>query len=191
MRCGKTLREEEKEYCHDCTTKEHDFDAGSAIWVHRPPVNHSIYQFKYHNQRAFAPIYAQELTKQYAREIRNWNPDVLIPIPLHKKRRKKRGYNQAELFAREVGELLGIPVETELVVRTKNTRPQKTQGHSGRKENLRHAFALKYRFRKGTRIVLVDDIYTTGNTMDAVAYLLKRAGAEKVYFLTISIGQGY
>ena len=161
------------------------------MWVHKEPVSNSIYQFKYHNQRAFAKEYAKVLVGQFEKEIRRWNPDVLIPVPLHKKRKKKRGYNQAELLAAEIGRLMNLPVETNLVVRTKNTKPQKNQGHRGRKQNLKQAFGLKYRFRKGCTIVVVDDIYTTGNTIDAVSFLLKKAGAEKVYFLTISIGQGY
>lgn len=191
MRCGKPLRLQEKEYCYDCTRESHFFDAGSSAWVHKTPVSNSIYQFKYHNQRAFAQVFAREIVAQYENEIRRWNPDVLLPVPLHKKRKRKRGYNQSELLANEIGALLNLPVESGLLVRTKNTKPQKTQGHTGRKDNLRKAFALKYRFPKGSTIIVVDDIYTTGNTIDAIAFLLKNAGAEKVYFLTISIGQGY
>lgn len=191
VQCGKPLHVSEKEYCYDCAEGQHYFDAGSAVWVHKEPVSNSIYQFKYHNQRAFAKEYAKVLVGQFEKEIRRWNPDVLIPVPLHKKRKKKRGYNQAELLAAEIGRLMNLPVETDLVVRTKNTKPQKNQGHRGRKQNLKQAFGLKYRFRKGCTIVVIDDIYTTGNTIDAISFLLKKAGAEKVYFLTISIGQGY
>ena len=85
---------------------------------------------------------------------------------------------------------MGIPVETQLLVRVKNTRPQKKQDHRMRKENLRHASALRYRIRSVRSVLIIDDIYTTGNTVDQIARILKEAGVEKVYFLTISIGQG-
>ena len=85
---------------------------------------------------------------------------------------------------------MGIPVETQLLVRVKNTRPQKKQDHRMLKENLRHAFALRYRIRNVRSVLIIDDIYTTGNTVDQIARILKEAGVEKVYFLTISIGQG-
>jgi len=87
VQCGKPLHVSEKEYCYDCAEGQHYFDAGSAVWVHKEPVSNSIYQFKYHNQRAFAKEYAKVLVGQFEKEIRRWNPDVLIPVPLHKKRK--------------------------------------------------------------------------------------------------------
>ena len=65
VQCGKPLHVSEKEYCHDCAEGQHYFDAGSAVWVHKEPVSNSIYQFKYHNQRAFAKEYAKVLVGQF------------------------------------------------------------------------------------------------------------------------------
>mgnify|MGYP000096243650 FL=1 len=84
-----------------------------------------------------------------------------------------------------------MPVDATSLCRRISTSPQKTLGHRERKANLRKAFALGRGFVPVPTVLLVDDIYTTGNTMDAAADILKRAGVEKVYFLTISIGQGY
>lgn len=191
MRCGKQIQSMEKEYCYDCLHTYHYYDRGRSLWHHREPVNQSIYQFKYHNQRRYGVIYVQEILRLYKQEILSWKPDMIMPIPLHPKRRRKRGYNQAQILAELIGKETGIPVDSTHLIRRKNTRPQKTLGHKLRKKNLRDAFAVKKEFRPVKTVILVDDIYTTGNTIDAAAYVLKQEGVLNVYFLTISIGQGY
>ena len=191
MKCGKPVRKEEREFCHDCTVTTHHFDSGRALWIHKPPVSHSIYQFKYHNQRSFGKYYARAMTKQFGRIIREWNPDCIIPIPLHRKRRRKRGYNQAQLLAQDIGEIMHIPVEPQILKRMRYTDPQKKLDHLERKKNLKDAFKVAERVENLKSVLLIDDIYTTGNTIDEAARKLKQAGVERVYFLTISIGQGY
>ena len=191
MQCGKPVRHMEQEYCHDCIQTHHYYDRGVSLWIHKPPVSTSIYQFKYHNQRRYGIRFAEELVRYYGKTIKMWDPDIIIPIPLHSKRRKKRGYNQAEIIAEQIGKRVGISVVSDILVRRINTDPQKKLNHSERKQNLKHAFILKSELKKVKTVLLVDDIYTTGNTMDAAAKVLKSGGAEKVYFLTISIGQGY
>ena len=124
----------------------------------------------------------------FQKEIRRWNPDVIIPVPLHRARRRKRGYNQAQILAENLGRMLRIPVDSKSLARKKKTSPQKKLGHNERKKNLKNAFAVTPAFRPVRK---VHDIYTTGNTLDAAAKSLKEKGVEKVYFLTISIGQGY
>ena len=191
MRCGKPVSYGEQEFCHDCMHMEHWYDRGYGLWLHKEPVSTSIYQFKYHNQRRYGVCYVEELLRCYGRSIETWAPDLMIPIPLHKKRRRKRGYNQAAVICRELGGRLGIPVDEKSLVRMLYTEPQKKLSHQERRKNLRHAFAVKTCFRPVRKVLLIDDIYTTGNTIDAAASVLKKKGVEKVYFLTISIGQGY
>ena len=103
LKCGKPIRCEEREFCHDCYNTEHIYERGLSVWLHKPPVNQAIYQLKYHNQRYVAKYFAQEICIKYAEEIRRWRPQALVPVPLHRKRRRKRGYNQAELLAEEIG----------------------------------------------------------------------------------------
>ena len=191
MRCGKPVQKEKDEYCHDCAHTNHYYDRGLSLWLHQGPVKESVYQFKYHNRRELGKFYASELILRYRDIIEKWNPDAFIPIPLHTKRRRRRGYNQAEILAAELGNQLGIPVDTKSLKRKYNTAPQKSMSHSERKKNLRHAFSLDGKYAPARTVILVDDIYTTGNTIDAAACLLKKTGVQKVYFLTISIGQGY
>lgn len=115
---------------------------------------------------------------------------MILPVPLHHKRRKKRGYNQAELIATELGKLTSLSVETDAVYRVKNTNPQKVLDNRNRAKNLSHAFAVSRKWRVRPVVLLIDDIYTTGSTINSVAKILKKRGVQKVYFLTISIGQG-
>ena len=126
----------------------------------------------------------------YEAQVRRWKIDEIIPVPLHKSRKRKRGYNQAGIVAEELGKLLHIPVNHRAVLRIRNTRPQKELNDTQRIHNLKGAFAVPENQKIKPNILIVDDIYTTGNTIERVAEKLKAAGAEKVYFLTISIGQG-
>lgn len=190
MKCGKPVRYAEKEFCGDCARTKHIYDRGVSLWLHREPVNTSIYRFKYHNQRCYASFYAGEFVKHYGSLLKRWAPEVLVPVPLSRRRRRKRGYNQAELLARELGRRLGIPAGPGLVLRVRDTSPQKMLDGRKRKKNLEEAFEVPETCFVPQRVLVVDDIYTTGSTIDAVARALKRAGAQKVYFLTISIGQG-
>lgn len=194
MCCGKPVRYVEQEYCYDCSHTHHDYDRGLALWVHKNPVSQSIYRFKFHNQRSFGAYYAKEMVSQHKTTILSWNIDFMIPIPIHPKKRRKRGYNQAEIVAGEIGKLLSIPVDENILVRVQDTDPQKTLDPQRRRRNIRTAFAVRKVKEEGLRgasVLLIDDIYTTGSTIDEAARILKKAGAEKVYYLTISIGQGY
>ncbi len=194
MKCGKPVLRKEQEYCHDCAHTQHYFEKGAALWVHKEPVNLSIYQFKFHNQRSFGRYYAAEMSERYRDTLLKWNPDMIIPIPLHSAKLRKRGYNQAAVVAKELGVLLRLPVSVKAFKRIRRTNPLKTLNPAERKRNLWNAFAVTEEGKnllKGRTVLLIDDIYTTGSTMDEAARTLKQAGAEKVFYLTISIGQGY
>lgn len=190
MRCGKPIRRNEDEYCYDCGRHSHFYESGRAVWLHSSSVRPAIYQFKYHNRRIYSCTFAREMVKEYGRLICKWQIAIIVPIPLSKSRKRKRGYNQAELLANEIGRIMNIPVDARSLIRKKNTAPQKIMDARGRKKNLQHAFAWNAPRLQGENVLLIDDIYTTGSTIDAAAEILKLAGAEKVYFLTVSIGQG-
>ena len=190
MKCGQPLAGNEEEYCADCGHTHHYYDRGYGLWLHRKPVNQSIYRFKYQNQRRFAVHYTAELTRAFEGQVRRWRPCLIMPVPLHKKRRRARGYNQAELIAEGLGRAFEIPVDAASLIRKKNTVPQKELDRQGRMQNMKNAFMLADSFLPVRTILLVDDIYTTGSTLDAAAFTLKQRGVQKVYFLTISIGQG-
>ena len=190
-KCGKPIRYEEKELCYDCQQNDTYYEQGKSLWLHQGAVKWSVYQFKYHNRRIYGRFYAEEMYRLYGKKLEDWGIDVIIPIPLHPKRRRKRGYNQAEIIAKHLGRLSGIKVDPKAVVRVNDTKPQKQLNPKERKRNLQRAFRVYKKWEPVKRILLIDDIYTTGNTIDAVAKVLKEKGACKVWFLTISIGQGF
>ena len=190
MKCGKPLMKKEQEYCRDCARHALEFDQGRSLWKHTGRVPHAIYQFKFHNRRYYAEIFAKELAERYGEWLQKKEIDVIIPVPLHSSKRRSRGFNQAELLAKNLGRLTGIPVETKAVVRIRKTLPQKQLNDKGRWENLKGAFGVQRTWKPVKTVLLVDDIYTTGNTIHRIAKVMKKAGVQKVYFLTISIGQG-
>lgn len=190
-KCGKPVRYEEQEYCRDCQKHKFHYEQGRSLWIHKGAVPWSIYQFKYHNRRIYGEFYAQELYRLYEEWIRTWEIDLIIPVPLHRNRRRKRGYNQAEIVAKHLGKLMNIPVDTKAVVRNKYTEPQKILDNEERRKNLRDAFEVRKSELKSRNILLIDDIYTTGSTIDEVAKILMEKRHNKIWFLTISIGQDF
>lgn len=122
--------------------------------------------------------------------IRACRADAFVPVPLHKSRKRKRGYNQAEVLARELSALTGIPVCTDLIGRVKKTAPMKELSAAQRQNNLKKAFKILRNDVKLKTIIIVDDIYTTGSTIDAVSRELKSVGVEKIYFVALAIGRG-
>jgi len=190
MRCGKSLDQEEEEYCRDCGREPGYYEQGYSLWAHRGAVSKAVYDFKYKNKRRYGEVFAAEMAAHFAESLSGWGIQEIIPIPLHRSRRRARGYNQAELLAEGLGRILDIPVQKQALFRVKKTVPQKSLDNKGRTANMRGAFALSGQYQPKASVLLVDDIYTTGSTINGAAKMLRKAGAEKVYFLTISIGQG-
>ena len=189
-KCGKPIQKETEEYCYDCKKTEHYYEWGRSLWIHKAPVNEAIYAFKYKNRRCYGEVFARELAKVYGKRLKEQNVELIIPIPLHKSRRRERGYNQTEIIAKYLGDYTGIEVDHTSLVRNKKTSPQKRYSDKERKKNMKNAFALKKKI-DAENVVLIDDIYTTGSTIDEAARILKKSGVSNVCFLTISVGQGY
>ena len=186
LKCGKPLLTEE-ELCGDCKSREHRFIQGRSLYAYGDMAG-CIYRFKYRGRQEYAAFLGRAMAEAFADYVRGLSPDALVPVPLHEKRLAVRGYNQAALLAEEIGKALHIPVYDKLVVRGKNTVPQKTLNRAERQNNLKKAFKIVANDVKLKTIILIDDIYTTGSTLDALAETLTEAGAEKIYFLTLSAG---
>ncbi len=190
QKCGKALRNTEDEYCYDCRTHGHIYDRGYALFTYDDMIRQSIYRFKYENKREYAAFYAEQIVLRLSEQITAWHADAIIPIPLHRSRERFRGFNQSKLIADKVGKQLSIPVLSKIVIREKKTIAQKELNHTERQNNLKKAFKISQNDVKLDTVILFDDIYTTGSTIDAVAALLKNTGVKKVFFITLSIGQG-
>lgn len=191
MKCGKALTDEEKEYCFDCTKVEHIYTQGAAVFAYTDGIKQSIYRFKYKNRREYAHFYADEIIKMCDSLIQTWQAQALIPVPLHQSKQRLRGYNQAELIAAILGEKLALPVETNLLERSKKTTPMKELSDSQRIKNVKNAFHINGNIVKYDKVILIDDIYTTGTTIDACASLLLEHGVKNVYFICLCIGKGF
>ena len=188
MRCGKKLARE-GEFCMDCRERGHEFLRGRALYEYKSAAA-SLYRFKYGKRQEYADFYGEEVVRYLGEFIREVRPDALIPIPLHRKRLEKRGYNQAALLARAIGSYSGVPVREDLLVRVKNTTPLKLQNPSERQNNLKKAFNIAANDVKLNTTVIIDDIYTTGSTIDEASRALKAAGVQKIYFITLACGAG-
>lgn len=184
MQCGKKLRQE-AEYCEECRGRERAYERGRALYEY-DSVAQSIYRFKYAGRQEYAEYFGEQMAVQLEEFIRRVKPDGLVPIPLHKSRQRKRGYNQAELLARVIGERLGIPVYCRLLKRVKKTAPLKELNARERQNNLKKAFNVAQNDVKSKVFIIVDDIYTTGSTVEEAARALQEAGAGKIYFVALA-----
>ena len=107
MRCGKMLKDEVAEYCEDCAKRKSYITQGRSLWLHQKPVSDALYRFKYHNKRCYGLVFSEKLAEKYEKKLKEWKIGLILPIPLHWKRKRKRGYNQAEILARELGKRTG------------------------------------------------------------------------------------
>ena len=188
-KCGKEIESPEEEYCRDCQRFVHSFDRGAAVFSYDEIMRRSISMFKYHNRREYAKFYAKEMERCYGKLLRQWAPEVILPVPVHRQKRRQRGFNQAELIAKELGKRLEIVVESTYLVRGTNTIPQKELTRQQRKDNLKKAFRIGNPEKHYQRVLLIDDIYTTGATIDAISEILRENQTKIIFFLTVCVGR--
>lgn len=188
MKCGKLLAEGSSEYCSDCRKRKHFFREGRGVFLYRGPMKSAMYRFKYANRRGYAGIFAKKADLACGEWIRSRGADLIVPVPLYWKKLRQRGYNQAFVWAKALGEEWGIVTEGHALIRLRPTRPQKELNPAERSGNLRNAFYAKREWVQGRKILLTDDIYTTGSTMDAAAEALIEAGAGEILALSVCTG---
>lgn len=194
--CERVLTRLERPYCPKCAEPDCEGLCGRCVslgpginsirapYRYQGAVRHMAHELKYRNLRAAAPTLGG-LMAGYLLS----NPvqaDVMVPVPLHSRRERQRGYNQSLLLAKEVGRRCGIEVDGSLLRRTKNTPPQvEMDSLEDRRANMSHSFRCESKI-EGLKVLLVDDIVTTGSTMFACADALKDAGAASVWGLALA-----
>lgn len=188
-KCGKQLESEIQEYCFDCTAHPKLFRQGVSLFAYRDEAKESVMGFKYHNKREFADYYAGQLMRHYGSRLRQAGAQAIVPVPLHKRKLRDRGYNQAEVLAQKLGEALGVPVCPKGLIRIQNTAPQKNLQSRQREKNLYHVFRAGDLPEGITRVILVDDIYTTGATMNACSAALRQAGVREIFCVSVCSGR--
>lgn len=170
--------------CSWCRAEAPAYDRIRAPYRYTGPVRDMVHDLKYANIRALAPTLGG-LMADYL-ETRRYEADVLVPVPLHHRRERRRGYNQSRLLAREVGRRIGVPAADDSLLRTIDTPPQVSMsGREERRRNIDGAFDCTQAVT-GLRVLLIDDVVTTGSTMSACAAALKQAGASSVVGLALA-----
>ena len=148
----------------------------TAVFQFEGAMRDAVHALKYRDLWAIAPVLGAELARDV--RARHRNIDVVVPVPLHKRRMRSRGYNQAELLARPTAARLGVPISTHLLSRTTDNPPQaQARSEAERSAGVRSAFAASNEAR-GMRVLLIDDVATTCSTLDACGRALYRAGAK-------------
>jgi ComF family protein len=173
--------------CRLCRIGFFSFERARSYAVYDDALAGAVVLLKYEGVKPLGEWFAARLAEAFLREGAEWKPDLVIPVPLHADRLRERGYNQAELIAKPLAKRLGVRFGSYLLVRTKPRPPRLVLSRTERWSSVRGAYAI----RAGTRvdklrILLIDDVLTTGATLDACSRALRKAGAEAVFGLTVA-----
>lgn len=181
--CGKLLNIN-LECCEDCQKNSPPFEALRNLASYDGVIRECMHALKYQNNRSLGEWFAVKLTSIVLKN--EWQPDLVIPVPLSKLRMDERGYNQAALIAHPLAARLGLPYHPFALTRIRNTRSQVGLSANQRQVNVAGAFKAEPAIVKDLKVLLIDDVMTTGATLIACAQALKKAGAHVVYCLTIA-----
>lgn len=185
--CGAPVFGEAK-YCFNCKDNPREFDLGRSVFVYEDNVEKLIAGLKFNNKPYLSRTLGRYLAELY-KEL-NWQVDLVVPVPMTPARKKWRGYNQAELLAQEFCDTTGLTINTEALVKVKDTDEQKSLSLHDRQKNIKEAFKVADKYSiKGKNILIIDDVMTTGATANACASALKKAHANRVYVLTLAHGK--
>ena len=175
--------------CGNCEGQQLDFDSARASVFPSGLMRDVIHQFKYSNATWFEPFVVETFLKQALPNLAVGEWDAVVPTPLHPVKLRERGFNQAESLAEPLADRLGILLANDLLARVKFTAPQATLSRADRFKNMKGAFKAKADSGiMNKRLILVDDVMTTGATVNACAGALKVAGAIEVVVWTLSRG---
>ena len=175
-----------KNRCPACPEGEVFYTRARAPLLYQGPVVDGIVALKFHRRLELTELFARVLLYYLKRDQADLSFDGIVPVPLHYRRFHQRGYNQSEEIGRVLSRHLGITLWAEVLRRTRYTRPQTRLAHRERRGNVQDAFEVVYAEPvRDRRVLLLDDVYTTGSTMNACARVLKEAGAREVTALTV------
>lgn len=194
LRCGKPVSSFSQEYCYDCRIFPKSFQCGISLLLYNNRTRPLMNAFKYQNKRTIADFFTLELLQRYHSQMIDFQADAVIPVPIHKNKYKKRGYNQAALLSHKLALALNLPHYPDMLIRSIDTLPQKQFAAQARLNNLKKAFRFNTHYNslisknQIDSVLLVDDIYTTGSTMEACTRILHAAGISNVYIVSICTG---
>ena len=189
--CGKVIEDENGELCSDCKKKKHYFTQSKGVYVYEGGIKAMMYRFKYGNRRCYRYIFARDIIRLHGAWIKAHKIEAIVPVPMYKRKKRLRGYNQAEVIASRLSKEIGIPMYPDMVCRNRPTVPMKGLNDIQRQKNLKNAFNFNKKGLLLERVLIIDDIYTTGTTLDEVAKALLDGGVREVYGLCLCVGRGY
>ncbi|MBM7582620.1 ComF family protein [Caldicoprobacter guelmensis] len=186
-KCGRPVVEEG--ICNDCAYVLYHFEQAVSVLHYTPEIKQLIHRFKYGGVSYLSRTLGWWMVQAFEQRC-NWNVDVIVPVPLHSRRQRQRGFNQSALLARELGRYIGVTVNEDVLVRKKYTSPQAGLSKFQRMQNLQGAFEVKApEAVRDKSVLLIDDVFTTGSTVDECSRVLLEAGARKVYVFTLATGR--
>ena len=179
--------------CGACLARPPQF-AHAWAWAYYPreeaeehPLRQAVHKFKYGRKVSLGKPLGRLMARGCREFLRGCDADVIVPVPLHPKRLRWRGFNQALLLGRQLSKAYGISTDAFVLRRIRETPPQTQLNEEERRRNVRGAFALAPgRSLEGKKVLLVDDVYTSGATVNECSRTLKRSGAERVYVVTLA-----
>lgn len=190
-RCGKVIAED-KFLCRDCMEKEPPFAIARAVGPYEDSCRIAIKVLKFLGKKNLAVVMGRMMAEVVEKEPRFFPIDLIIPVPASKGHIEQRGFNQTAELARVIGKHLKVKMDDKVLIRVKETPPQRELSREEREKNLLCAFAVQDKekiYRKN--ILLVDDVYTTGSTSRECSRTLLREGAERVAVVTWATGHGF
>ena len=182
--CGDLLYWQDEGICARCRSQEVAFTAIRSWAVFAEPLQTAIHKLKYRQDRGLGEILAEPLIALLDKY--HWKVDLIVPVPLDRIKRKERGYNQAALLAKPISWETGIPYSEGVLAREKITSQQVGLSLSEREMNMAGAFKADRTLAAGKAFLVIDDVVTTGSTINACAKALISAGASKVFGLTVA-----
>lgn len=189
--CGRLVGGGNTLLCHRCRTFPFHFDRARAVTWYETPVRECIHALKYRGVLSLISFLGSLLVKYCETHPLLEEIDYLLPVPLHPRRLRERGFNQALLLGKYLSARFRIPLGEEIVVRWQNTPPQVGLSMKKRRKNVQNAFrVLKPSLCRGARILILDDVLTSRSTVDALSRVLKEAGCTKVLVLAVASGKG-
>ncbi|MCI8806249.1 MAG: ComF family protein [Clostridiales bacterium] len=161
-------------------------DNGFSMFLYNDPIKKVIHKFKYKDCGYYAKVMGIKMG-EFLLKRNLFSCDLIIPVPIHWRREQKRGFNQAEIMAKEISKTLGIPMYSDFLIRIKNTKPQFGLNKEGRIKNVEGAFeVIKPKKFLGKDVLIIDDIYTTGSTINECLKVIKNCGARNLYYFTLA-----
>ncbi|MBW2109643.1 MAG: ComF family protein [Deltaproteobacteria bacterium] len=189
VRCGRPYasRQGPGHTCLECLTRQWYFEKARAFGLYQGSLLEAIHRFKYGGKLSLARPLSSLMRRTFETFWEKESVDMVVPVPLHRRRLRKRGFNQAYLLGSGVTGKNGIVLDGRALYRRRKTEPQTGLSREQRQKNIRRAFAVRWPERvQDRKILLVDDVFTTGATADACAQVLMEAGAARVDVLTLA-----